>query len=50
MLSTVIRLAEGAGEAGASEIPPILVGGVALVILLGLLIAVVAFGGGREHS
>jgi hypothetical protein len=26
------------------------IGGLALVILLGLLIALVAFGGGREHS
>ncbi len=27
-----------------------LIGGVALAILLGLLAALVAFGGGREHS
>jgi len=26
------------------------VGGTALLILLGLLVALVAFGGGREHS
>ncbi|WP_200958203.1 hypothetical protein [Nocardioides sp. Soil805] len=34
----------------APTIHPYLVGGIALVILLGLLLALVAFGGGREHS
>jgi hypothetical protein len=31
-------------------IPPYAVGGLALAILLGLLLALIAFGGGREHS
>jgi hypothetical protein len=34
-------------ESGAN---PYLIGGAALVILLAMLLAVVAFGGGREHS
>ena len=34
----------------APAVHPYLVGGITLVILLGLLVALVAFGGGREHS
>jgi hypothetical protein len=34
----------------APTVHPYLVGGISLAILLGLLVALVAFGGGREHS
>lgn len=34
----------------APAIHPYLVGAITLAILLGLLMALVAFGGGREHS
>lgn len=47
MLNT---LAIVAAEAGEPAISPYAVGAVALVILFGMLFAVVAFGGGREHS
>jgi hypothetical protein len=39
-----------AAESDAPTIHPYLVGGLALAILLGLLLALVAFGGGREHT
>ena len=42
------RLAEeGHAEGGVN---PWIIGGVALAILLGLLLVVVAIGGGREHT
>jgi hypothetical protein len=44
MLSTVITLAAEA------ESEPAVIGGVTLVLLMVLLLAVVSFGGGREHS
>lgn len=44
---TVLAAAEGHGEGG---INPWLVGGGTLAFLLLLLIGLVAFGGGREHS
>ncbi|NYG55494.1 hypothetical protein [Nocardioides perillae] len=41
-----------AAEAGHSELPihPYLIGAITLAVLLALVIALVAFGGGREHS
>ena len=48
MLSALSVLA--AAEHGEPAISPLAVGVIALVILLGLLLAVVSFGGGREHS
>ena len=39
-----------AAETAEPAIPPYAVGGLALAILLGLLLALIAFGGGREHS
>jgi hypothetical protein len=43
----VTRAAE---EAHEESIDPWIVGGIALAILLLMLVALVAFGGGREHS
>ncbi|MDT0201046.1 hypothetical protein [Nocardioides sp. AE5] len=43
----VLSAAENSGD---GSIPPIVVGGVALGILLFALLVVVAIGGGREHS
>jgi hypothetical protein len=48
MLSTVITLAAEAESEPA--VHPYVIGGVTLVLLLVLLLAVVSFGGGREHS
>ena len=39
-----------AAETAEPTIHPYAVGGLALAILLGLLVALIAFGGGREHS
>ena len=49
MLSTVITLAAESGH-GEPAVHPYVVGAVALGLLLALLLAVVSFGGGREHS
>ncbi len=49
MLSALIVLAAEA-EPGAPAIHPYAVGGIALALLLILVLAVVSFGGGREHS
>ena len=35
---------------GEPTVHPYLVGAIALAILLGLLLALITFGGGREHS
>jgi hypothetical protein len=49
MANTLILLSESAGhESGGAN--PYVVGAVALGILLALLLAVISFGGGREHS
>jgi hypothetical protein len=50
MLSTVIPLAAETGEGASLGVHPYVVGAVALGLLLALLLAVVSFGGGREHS
>jgi hypothetical protein len=49
MANTLIFLTESAGHESGG-VNPWVIGGVALGILLALLLAVVAFGGGREHS
>ena len=50
MLSTVITLAAETAEHGEPAVPPFAIGGIALALLLLLLLGVVSFGGGREHS
>lgn len=50
MLNTLIVAASETAEHGEAAVSPYLVGGGVLVILLVLLVALVAFGGGREHS
>ena len=49
MLST-LTLVAAAAEHGDPAVSPIVVGAGVLAILLLLLLAVVSFGGGREHS
>ncbi len=49
MLNTLTVLATEA-EHGDPAVSPYVIGGVALALLLVLLLAVVSFGGGREHS
>lgn len=48
MTSLMVFAAESAGE--KSTHAPYFAGGVALVILFALLLALLAFGKGREHS
>ena len=50
MTNTLIFLGEAAGHESGGGINPWIVGGIALGILLLMLLAVVGFGGGREHS
>ena len=50
MLSTVITLAAESSEHGEPAVHPYLVGAIALGILLLMLLALMSFGGGREHS
>lgn len=45
--NAAVRAAE---EVHKQSIHPWIVGAIALAILMGLLFALVAFGGGREHS
>ena len=49
MLSSLIVMAAEA-EHGEAAVSPYVVGAIALALLLVLLLAVVSFGGGREHS
>jgi hypothetical protein len=49
MLNSLTVLAAEA-EHGDPVVSPYVVGGIALALLLVLLLAVVSFGGGREHS
>ena len=49
MLSALTVLAAEA-ERGEPAIHPYFVGGIALGLLLLLVLAVISFGGGREHS
>lgn len=48
LLTSLITAAEGSHTAAA--ISPYAVGGIALALLLSLLIGLLAFGKGREHS
>ena len=48
MLSTVVTLAAEAESEPA--VHPYVVGAIALGLLLVILLAVISFGGGREHS
>ncbi|WP_165821092.1 hypothetical protein [Nocardioides gansuensis] len=50
MLSTVITLATETAEHGEPALHPYVIGGGTLALLLALLVALIAFGGGREHS
>ena len=50
MLSALTLLAAEEAEHGAPAVSPVLVGIITLVLLMVLLLAVVSFGGGREHS
>ena len=54
MLSALTVLAAAlsvaAGEHGEPVVHPYVIGALALAILLGLLLALISFGGGREHS
>jgi hypothetical protein len=47
---TVLAVVRAAGEHGEPAIHPYAVGGIALGILLLLLLGLLAFAGGREHS
>ncbi|WP_210650716.1 hypothetical protein [Nocardioides sp. SYSU D00065] len=49
MLNTLTVLAAEA-EHSEPAVSPYVVGAIALALLLALLLAVVTFGGGREHS
>ena len=50
MLSTVTSLVAETSGHSEPAIHPYAVGGIALGILLLMLLALVSFGGGREHS
>jgi hypothetical protein len=52
MLSQIAVLLTQAAEESHNELPvdPWIVGGITLAILLLMLAALLAFGGGREHS
>ena len=50
MPSTAITLAAETSENGQPAVHPYVVGAIALGILLLMLLALVSFGGGREHS
>jgi hypothetical protein len=45
-----IQAAEIAESHGEPAVHPYVIGALALTILLGLLLALISFGGGREHS
>ena len=49
-LSTFAAVAAETGAHSEPAVSPWVIGGTALGILLALLLALVAFGGGREHS
>jgi hypothetical protein len=50
MLSALTIVAAETAEHGEPAIHPYAVGAIALGILLAMLLALIAFGGGREHS
>ncbi len=49
-LSALTVQAAEIAEHGEPAVSPYVVGAIALAILLGLLLALISFGGGREHS
>ena len=49
LLTSLIKVAEEP-HGGAAAISPVVIGAVALGILLALLLALLAFGKGREHA
>ena len=49
LLNLVVFLTETESE-GGGELNPYLVGGITLALLLAALLAVVAIGGGRDHT
>lgn len=48
-LITTVAL-QAAEEAGGSSVSPWVIGGLVFAILMSLLVGLVSFGGGREHS
>lgn len=50
MSLSALTIVAAAAEHGEPALSPYAVGGIALGLLLALLVALVAFGGGREHS
>ena len=50
VLAPVRLAAEEGGEQGVNQALSFGIGGMALAILFGLMFALIAFGGGREHS
>ena len=48
VLATAVSVAEA--EHGEPAVHPYAVGGIALALLLVIVLAVISFGGGREHS
>jgi hypothetical protein len=50
LLNLAVHLSESESSAGGGELNPWVVGGIALGILLAALLAVLAIGGGRDHT
>jgi hypothetical protein len=50
VLNLMVLLTESESSGGGDELNPWVVGAVALGILLAALLAVVAIGGGRDHT
>ena len=50
VLTLMVRLSETHSSEGGSEVSPYLIGAIALGILLAALLAVMAIGGGRDHT
>ncbi len=50
MSLSALSLAAAVAETGEHALSPYTVGGVVLLLLLAIIGALVAFGGGREHS
>ncbi|WP_232675902.1 hypothetical protein [Nocardioides sp. R-C-SC26] len=48
--TAVLRASEEVEHHGDPAVSPWVIGGLALAILLGMLFALMAFGGGRDHS
>ncbi|WP_310529220.1 hypothetical protein [Nocardioides sp.] len=50
MSLSALSIAAAETTAGEPAVHPYVIGALALAILLGLLLALITFGGGREHS